>query len=344
MENVVLKSTPLFDLDRVEVYRGPQGTLFGRNTTAGIVRFTSMQPTEEFDARAQASYGSLWHVHVRRRRRRRDRAGRLRPAPPCSSSTATTGSTTRSLRATTTSAAMTKSPAASSSPVQPTEQLDILLNLHGRDLDGTSAIFRANVITPGSNGLNANYDRDTRLLQPGRRQPAGLQWLGRLGEHRLRLRRHGADLDHRLRDRPRARAAATSTAAPPASGPGLHPVRLGHAGRPRRPRPDDAGTAPRQRHRRPALLAGRSLLVRLVLHHHHGRPARLPAVDDADARQHVMGRRSARSATTSPMRSPSPAACATPTTTRTSPSPARRPTTAPSPTTMSAGTSARCMT
>ena len=54
MENVVLKSTPLFDLDNVEVYRGPQGTLFGRNTTAGIIRFTSKKPTEEFDARAQA--------------------------------------------------------------------------------------------------------------------------------------------------------------------------------------------------------------------------------------------------------------------------------------------------
>ena len=46
MENVVLKSTPLFDVERVEVYRGPQGTLFGRNTTAGIVRFTSVKPTE----------------------------------------------------------------------------------------------------------------------------------------------------------------------------------------------------------------------------------------------------------------------------------------------------------
>jgi iron complex outermembrane recepter protein len=43
LENVVLKSSPLYDLDHVEVLRGPQGTLFGRNTTAGIVKFDTMQ-------------------------------------------------------------------------------------------------------------------------------------------------------------------------------------------------------------------------------------------------------------------------------------------------------------
>ena len=55
MENVVLKSTPLFDLDRVEVLRGPQGTLFGRNTTAGIVKFDTIRPSQSLSARGTAT-------------------------------------------------------------------------------------------------------------------------------------------------------------------------------------------------------------------------------------------------------------------------------------------------
>ena len=44
LENPILKGFPIFDLDRVEVLRGPQGTLFGRNTPAGIVKFDTVKP------------------------------------------------------------------------------------------------------------------------------------------------------------------------------------------------------------------------------------------------------------------------------------------------------------
>jgi iron complex outermembrane recepter protein len=44
LENPILKGFPAFDVDRVEVLRGPQGTLFGRNTPAGIVKFDSVKP------------------------------------------------------------------------------------------------------------------------------------------------------------------------------------------------------------------------------------------------------------------------------------------------------------
>ncbi len=40
-EHVVLKSNPAYDIAQVEVLKGPQGSLFGRNTTAGIVKFDS---------------------------------------------------------------------------------------------------------------------------------------------------------------------------------------------------------------------------------------------------------------------------------------------------------------
>jgi iron complex outermembrane receptor protein len=58
LEHVVLKSNPVFDVQQVEVLRGPQGSLFGRNTTAGIVKFDTVRPTQTLQARAQATYGS----------------------------------------------------------------------------------------------------------------------------------------------------------------------------------------------------------------------------------------------------------------------------------------------
>jgi len=49
----------LFDLDRVEVLRGPQGTLYGRNTTGGAINFLTARPTETFSAGIDADYGSF---------------------------------------------------------------------------------------------------------------------------------------------------------------------------------------------------------------------------------------------------------------------------------------------
>lgn len=50
-------SFPVFDLDRVEILRGPQGTLFGRNATGGLLHFISAAPSDEFGAGLRVGYG-----------------------------------------------------------------------------------------------------------------------------------------------------------------------------------------------------------------------------------------------------------------------------------------------
>lgn len=51
----------LFDIDRVEVLRGPQGTLFGANTTGGVINVVTAQPTGEYEGEAQVAVGNYGH-------------------------------------------------------------------------------------------------------------------------------------------------------------------------------------------------------------------------------------------------------------------------------------------
>ncbi|XQW84876.1 TonB-dependent receptor plug domain-containing protein [Thalassotalea piscium] len=64
LDGVYLGQSPavnqeLLDLERIEVLRGPQGTLFGKNTVAGAINLISKKPSDTFEGKLSASLGNL---------------------------------------------------------------------------------------------------------------------------------------------------------------------------------------------------------------------------------------------------------------------------------------------
>lgn len=59
LSNLGTHNLPMFDMKRVEVLKGPQGTLYGRNATGGLIHYISNTPTSSFEASFTGSYASF---------------------------------------------------------------------------------------------------------------------------------------------------------------------------------------------------------------------------------------------------------------------------------------------
>ncbi len=59
LPSIAMMTFQMFDLERVEILKGPQGTLYGRNVTGGAINFITKKPTQEFDSSFSVTYGRL---------------------------------------------------------------------------------------------------------------------------------------------------------------------------------------------------------------------------------------------------------------------------------------------
>jgi iron complex outermembrane receptor protein len=157
-ENPILKGFPAFDLDRIEVARGPQGTLFGRNTPAGVVKFESVRPTRNFEGYGSLSLGRFQSINAE---------GALNV--PTSADSALRVSILNQTRddwvRNTVPSGLTQdfegyrdSAARVQWLLAPSKDFSALFNIHARDLDGSARLFRANIIQSGTNDLVAGFN------------------------------------------------------------------------------------------------------------------------------------------------------------------------------------------
>ena len=158
-ESPLLKGFPVFDLERIEVLRGPQGTLFGRNTPAGVVKFESAKPTQEFGGYGKVAYGTdnMWNVEGAVGGGLTDRwsarASVLFQRREDSVTNTNIPGPDRSAEGYDESAARVQF-------LYEGDAFEGLFNLHKRHLNGTARLFRANIIEPGTNNLVPGFDRD----------------------------------------------------------------------------------------------------------------------------------------------------------------------------------------
>jgi iron complex outermembrane recepter protein len=191
LENAFLKGFPMFDLAAVEVLRGPQGTLFGRNTPAGVVKFNSVRPVlGSTEGYVNASYGThattslegavnlpindAWAARLSILQQHRD-------------DWVTSQISGQKLEGYDDNAARLQL------LFKPSEDVEALFNGHARKLNGTARLFRANIFQSGSNQLVDGFDPDKAYIDGHNTQQlttyggsANLSWdLGDIALHAI---------------------------------------------------------------------------------------------------------------------------------------------------------------
>ena len=180
LESPFLKAFPVFDLDNIEVLKGPQGTLFGRNTPAGVVKMTSKRPTADFEAYASGSWATYNTVNGQ---------------------AAIGGPITDKLRVRLSGQLQRRDDwvhndydatihehnfegyrdlAARFQIEYQDGPFDALLNVHGRTLRGSARVFRGSTIEPGTDHFVPGFD-DKHVYQDGH-NPQRLDTLGANGQ------------------------------------------------------------------------------------------------------------------------------------------------------------------
>ncbi|WP_119679042.1 TonB-dependent receptor [Indioceanicola profundi] len=164
LENPILKGLPVFDVERVEVLRGPQGTLFGRNTPAGIISLVSKKPTEETEGYASVSYGRFNSIDMEAavggaivENKVSARISFLHQRRDDWVDNTFTG-VEDDLEGYDDTAGRAQV------LFTPNDRLSILANGHFRSANGTARVFRANIIEQGTNNLRDNFDIDKVAL------------------------------------------------------------------------------------------------------------------------------------------------------------------------------------
>ncbi len=156
-ESPMLKGFPVFDVDQVEVLRGPQGTLFGRNSPAGVIKFDSVKPVFKTEGYVNVGFGNYGAKSL-------EGAYNL-PVSDTVAARVSIQSQNRDDRVHNPRATGTRDFEAYKDNagriqllVQPSKELSALFNFHARDLDNNATLFRANIIKQGTNELVDGFD------------------------------------------------------------------------------------------------------------------------------------------------------------------------------------------